>query len=71
MLASVGTGESAEFQRQSCEMVQRWRDAGGDAELVPQLGASHFDAVLPFAEPGSALVQLVAEFVGAGLLAHA
>lgn len=64
MLASVGGAESAEFQRQTAEMVQRWQDAGAAAELVPQLDANHFDAVLPFADPDSALVQLVAEFIG-------
>jgi arylformamidase len=61
LLVSWGTGESAEFWRQSEEFGAAWAAKGNRMELHPQQGGNHFTAIDGFADPDSALLDKVLE----------
>ena len=59
--AVVGELESAEYHRQSRELVDAW-GAGGAATRYDVLpGANHFTAIAPLADPASAMVRRLLE----------
>jgi RimJ/RimL family protein N-acetyltransferase/acetyl esterase/lipase len=55
LVAAVGGAESAEFLRQSREIVERWDRVGLDTEYLETPGANHFTIVDELAQPQSAL----------------
>ncbi len=55
LVAAVGAAESAEFLRQSREIVERWDRAGLDTEYLEAPGANHFTIVDELTQPQSAL----------------
>lgn len=59
--ASVGELESAEYQRQSRLIVDRWGAAGVCTRLQVIAQANHFTAIAPLADPGSAMVERILE----------
>jgi acetyl esterase/lipase len=61
LVAVVGEIESAEYYRQTAQLVERWSKAGIDAraEIVP--GAHHFDVMRGLADPADPLVDILME----------
>lgn len=62
-LVTWGGAESAEFARQSQAFADAWRDAGNPAELLPQPGADHFNAIHGFEQPDGALAEWLARML--------
>ena len=60
LVAAVGGAESAEFLRQSRDIVAAWRRAGLACEYLEVPGANHFTVVDELTRPGSALSGKVA-----------
>jgi arylformamidase len=54
--AVVGANESAEYLRQSRNMVERWGAAGVATRYGTVADANHFTAIAPLADPDSAMV---------------
>ena len=63
LLVSYGGAETAEFRRQSDDMLGRWRRARLRAELFPQPGRNHFTAMTDLMEREAPLTRAVARFV--------
>jgi arylformamidase len=59
LVAAVGGAESAEFLRQSRDIVAAWKGAGLGCEYLEVPGANHFTVVDELARPDSALFQKV------------
>jgi arylformamidase len=60
LVAAVGGAESAEFLRQSRDIVAAWKPAGVACEYLEVPGANHFTVVDALANPNSALFATVA-----------
>jgi arylformamidase len=60
LVAAVGGGESAEFLRQSRDIVERWGGAGVATEYLAVPGANHFTVVDELTKPDSALFKRIA-----------
>ncbi len=59
LLVSWGSEEPAEFERQSLAFVQAWSDAGNRAQMLPQEGRNHFDAIYGFEKAGHPLTEWI------------
>ena len=59
-MAAVGGAESAEFLRQSRDIVADWKRAGVASEYLEVSGANHFTVVEALTDPDSALSARVA-----------
>jgi arylformamidase len=57
LLVAVGANETEDYLRQSRELADYWRAKGNPAELLELTGKHHFDAVLDWADPGSAVFR--------------
>jgi arylformamidase len=55
LIVAVGALERNEYHRQSREVADFWRAQGNAVEHFTLAGRNHFDAVLEWADPGSAL----------------
>ena len=55
LLLAVGAGETDDYKRQSREVVAYWQAHGNRAEFFEMAGRHHFDSVLEWADPESAL----------------
>lgn len=62
LLITYGEDETAEFQRQSTEYFQAWRNNGLLVELLVQEGKHHFAAIEGFSDPNSILCQTIMDF---------
>ena len=60
LVAAVGGAESAEFLRQSRDIVAAWKRAGVASEYLEVSGANHFTVVEALTDPDSALSARVA-----------
>ncbi len=65
LVAAVGAQESAEFRRQTRDLVAAWAGAGVDARALEIPGANHFTVIEELAVPGSALRRAVLDQAGA------
>lgn len=65
LLASYGEAETAEFQRQTDDMLRRWRERGLSCDLVRQAGRNHFTAMTDLMDAKSPLTRAIAGFVRA------
>ena len=57
MLVAVGQNETEDYRRQSRDVAEHWRSQGNACELFELPGRHHFDAVLEWADPQSALFK--------------
>ena len=57
MLVAVGQNETEDYRRQSRDVADHWRAQGNACELFELPGKHHFDAVLEWADPQSALFR--------------
>lgn len=57
MLVAVGKKETDDYRRQSREVAAYWKSRGNKAQFIELNGRNHFDAVLEWADPGSALFR--------------
>ena len=60
LVAAVGGAESAEFLRQSRDIVAAWKRAGLTCEYLEVPGANHFTVVEALADPDTPLSARVA-----------
>jgi arylformamidase len=65
LVAAVGGAESAEFRRQSREIVASWQNAGVRCHYLEVPDANHFTVVEELVDPKSALSAKLAECVRA------
>ncbi len=63
--AVVGGAESAEYLRQSRELVEAWGAGGVAARYEAVEGANHFTVIAPLADPGSAMTARLAGLAAA------
>jgi len=63
--AFVGSRESAEYLRQSRALAEAWANEGVETAYREIVGANHFTALAPFADPDSAEVGRMLELVRA------
>jgi arylformamidase len=61
----VGAAETAEFVRQSRDMVDLWGGKGVETRFEATPGANHFTVLDPLADPHSKLVKRIAELAQA------
>jgi arylformamidase len=64
LLVSVGGNETDDYLRQSREVATWWSSQGRPAQLFALAGRHHFDAVLEWADPASALFRAQRELMG-------
>ena len=64
MLVAVGQNETEDYRRQSRAVADHWRAQGNDCELLELPGRHHFDAVLEWADPQSALFKANGALMG-------
>ncbi len=64
MLVAVGQNETEDYRRQSRDMADHWRAQGNVCELFELSGRHHFDAVLEWADPRSALFEANCALMG-------
>ena len=57
LLVAVGAGETDDYKRQSREVAAYWQGQGNQAEFFELVGRHHFDSVLEWADPQSALFR--------------
>jgi arylformamidase len=57
LLVAVGGNETEDYLRQSREVADWWTARGEPAQLIAPAGRHHFDAVLEWADPASALFK--------------
>ena len=57
LLVAVGAGETDDYKRQSREVAAYWQSHGNRAEFFELAGRHHFDSVLEWADPQSALFR--------------
>lgn len=62
--AVVGANESAEYFRQSRDIVEVWGAAGVATRFGVVAGANHFTAIAPLADPGSPMVLRLKQLAG-------
>lgn len=62
--AVVGDNESAEYFRQSRTIVDAWSAAGIATRFATILGANHFTAIAPLADPGSPMTLRLKQLAG-------
>ena len=55
LLVAVGAGETDDYKLQSREVAAYWQEQGNRAEFFELTGRHHFDSVLEWADPQSAL----------------
>lgn len=70
LLASYGEGETAEFRRQTEDMLRRWRQRGLVADVLQQAGRNHFTAITDLMHAESPLTRAIARFMGRDTLAR-
>jgi arylformamidase len=61
LVAAVGAAESAEFRRQSRDIVKRWQNAGVGCQYLEVPGSNHFTVLDELVDPRSALSVKVAQ----------
>ena len=64
MLVAVGQMETEDYRRQSRDLADHLRSQGNDCELFELPGRHHFDAVLEWADPQSALFKASCALMG-------
>lgn len=64
MLVAVGANETPDYLRQSHEVAAFWQSRGNPATLMELAGRHHFDAVLDWADPASALFKAQCALMG-------
>ena len=64
MLVVVGQNETEDYRRQSRDVADHWRSRGNACELFELPGRHHFDAVLEWADPQSALFRASCALMG-------
>ncbi len=64
MLVAVGQNETEDYRRQSRDVADHWRAQGNACELFELPGRHHFDAVLEWADPKSALFRANCALMG-------
>ena len=64
MLVAVGQNETEDYRRQSRDLADHWRSQGNACELLELPGKHHFDAVLEWADPQSALFKASCALMG-------
>ncbi|WP_421953729.1 alpha/beta hydrolase [Polaromonas sp.] len=64
LLVAVGGNETEDYLRQSREVADWWAAQGKHAEFFALAGRHHFDAVLEWAEPASALFKAQCALMG-------
>ena len=64
MLVAVGEKETDDYRRQSRAVADYWRTRGNVAELFELKGRNHFDAVLEWADCGSAVFRASRRLLG-------
>jgi arylformamidase len=60
----VGENESAEYFRQSRDIVDVWGGVGVATRFGVVAGANHFTAIAPLADPGSSMVSRLKQLAG-------
>ncbi|WP_051236770.1 alpha/beta hydrolase [Ottowia thiooxydans] len=71
LLVAVGGHETTDYLRQSREVADYWKALGGQSTLMALTGRHHFDAVLEWADPASALFTAQLVLMGLGRAAGA
>ncbi len=66
--AVVGGAESGEFLRQSADMVRAWGEDGVATRYEEIEDANHFTVIAPLTDPGSAMVERIAQLAKAARL---
>ncbi|RYX96015.1 MAG: alpha/beta hydrolase [Comamonadaceae bacterium] len=66
MIVAVGGHETTDYLRQSREVADYWKAQGRQATLMALTGRHHFDAVLEWADPASALFAAQLGLMGLG-----
>ena len=64
MLVVVGQNETEDYRRQSRDVADHWRSQGNACELFELPGRHHFDAVLEWVDPQSALFRASCALMG-------
>ena len=64
LLVAVGANETADYRLQSREVAADWTAQGKHAELFELAGRHHFDAVLEWADPSSAMFRAQRALMG-------
>lgn len=64
MLVAVGEKETDDYRRQSREVADYWRAQGNAAELFELKDRNHYDAVLEWADPASAVFRANCALMG-------
>lgn len=65
LLVAVGAGETDDYRRQSQGIAAYWQAHGNPAQFFELAGRHHFDSVLEWADPNSALFRATLAMVGA------
>ncbi len=68
LLLSYGEAETAEFRRQTDDMLRSWRDHGLACDMIRQPGRNHFTAVTDLMDPESPLTRAIARFTRAAVI---
>jgi len=63
-ISAVGGDESEEFRRQSRELADAWKQAGGDASFVEVSGRNHFTIVGDLVKPDYVLYRRLKSMMG-------
>ena len=63
-ISAVGGDESAEFRRQSRELAEAWKQAGGAATFVEVSGRNHFTIVGDLVQPDYVLLRRLKSMMG-------
>ena len=64
LLVAVGAGETDDYKRQSREAAAYWQSHGNPAEFFELAGRHHFDSVLEWTDPQSALFRATLAMTG-------
>ena len=64
LLVAVGAGETDDYKRQSREVAAYWQEHGNPAQFFELAGRHHFDSVLEWADPQSALFRATLAMMG-------
>ena len=64
LIVAVGERETDDYRRQAREVAAYWTAQGNNAKLFELAGRNHFDAVLEWADPQSALFRANLEMMG-------
>ena len=64
MILAYGEHETADYKRQGCEVEAYWAAQGNRTQFFDLAGRNHFDAVLEWADPASALFRANLEMMG-------